>query len=119
MNHIELGILGENLAANHLQKNGYNILERNFRWNKLELDIICEKDGQLVVVEVKTRNTAVYGEPLESVNRRKQRQIVKATNEYILMHEIDLEVRMDVISIVTNQYKTDLKHIESAFYPLV
>lgn len=118
MNHIELGILGENLAVNHLQAKGYKVLERNFRWKKLEIDIICRKEQQLVIVEVKTRNTAIYGEPHESVTRKKQRQIIKATNEYIQMHDIDLEVRLDVISIVTNQYRTDLEHIESAFYPL-
>ena len=54
MNHNELGKWGEEYAANYLEKKGYELLERNWFFNKAELDIIARKDDQLVVVEVKT-----------------------------------------------------------------
>ena len=117
MQHIELGKLGEDLAVRHLQSNHYKILDRNYTWKKSEVDVICQKDDQLIVVEVKTRNTGAFGEPYEAVSRSKQRQIIKVTNEYIREHDLDLDVRFDVISIINNQYRTSIEHIENAFYP--
>lgn len=119
MDHIELGKTGENLAANHLVKQQFNILCRNYRWKKAEIDIICEKEGLLIIVEVKTRATAIFGEPYQAVTRSKQRQLIKATNQYIQENDSELEVRFDVVSIIHNQYRTELEHIEGAFYPLV
>lgn len=119
MQHIELGELGENLAVNHLASKKYEILDRNYRWKKSEIDIVCKKDDLLIIVEVKTRQTAVYGEPYEAVTRSKQRQIIKVANQYIQEKDIDSEVRFDVVSIVQNQHRTAIDHIEGAFYPLV
>ena len=118
MDHIELGQLGENLAAQHLALKKFEILDRNYRWGKSEIDIICKRDNFLVVVEVKTRQTQVYGQPFEAVTRSKQRQIIKVTNQYIKENQIDLEVRFDVVSIIKNQFQTKIDHIEGAFYPL-
>ena len=62
MQHIELGQLGEDLAAQHLTLKNFEILERNYKWGKAEIDLVCKHDNLLVVVvEVKTRQTAVYG----------------------------------------------------------
>ena len=119
MQHIELGQLGEDLASNHLAAKKFEILDRNYRWKKSEIDIICQKNNLLIVVEVKTRQTAVYGQPYEAVTRSKQKQIIKVTNQYIQENDIDLEVRFDVISIVQNQHRTAIEHIEGAFYPLI
>jgi putative endonuclease len=118
MNHIELGKKGETIAVNHLISNDYHILDRNYRWKNSELDIICVKDDMLIIVEVKTRSTSVFGEPYLSVNRSKQRQLIKVTNKYIELNGINMEVRFDVISIVLNKRSMDLEHIENAFYPL-
>lgn len=117
MNHIELGQKGEDIAVNHLITQGYAILDRNYRFKKSEIDIVCEKEKQLIVVEVKTRQTAAIGEPYLAVTRGKQRQILKVTNKYIEEKKITLEVRMDVVSIVLNQYGLKLEHIKNAFYP--
>ena len=117
MNHIELGQKGEDIAANHLVSRGYEILDRNYRFKKNEIDIVCEKENQLVIVEVKTRQTAVIGEPYLAVTRAKQRQIIKVTNKYVEENNIALDVRMDVVSIVLNQYGLKLEHIQNAFYP--
>lgn len=119
MNHIELGQKGEEIAVLHLIKKGHQILDRNYRWKKYELDIISLHNEKLVVTEVKTRNTGIIGEPYKAVTLTKQRQIIKATNQYIQEKERTEEVRFDVISIVDNSFGSRLEHIEDAFYPLV
>jgi len=74
----ELGKLGEELATIFLQKNGYNIHERNWRFKKGELDIIAEKNERMVFVEVKTRASDWFAKPTANVDIRKQRQITRA-----------------------------------------
>lgn len=113
----ELGQLGEQLATNHLIKEGYQILDRQWRFGKIELDIIAQQDDWIVFVEVKTRENNYVGEPWESVTRSKQKRIVKAAHEYLLTRNLDLESRFDVISIIHKSKYQRLEHIPHAFYP--
>ena len=69
--HNQLGKKGEELAVNHLLKKGYNILERNYRFDKAEVDIIAQKKDILAVVEVKTRTSADFGNPESFVSKKK------------------------------------------------
>lgn len=115
MTQQELGIYGEDVAERYLRRNGYRIRKRNYRYLKLELDIVAEKDGYIVVVEVKTRQTAEIGEPWRAVTRKKQRQVITAADFYIQSKGLSSEVRFDIISIVHNSFRTDLEHIEDAF----
>jgi putative endonuclease len=119
MTHIELGQFGENLATKQLVKNGYQILDRNFRFNKNEIDIVTLKDDKLVVFEVKTRETAEIGEPFKAVTRIKQKQIINTANNYIKLKNLFVDVQFDIISIVHNSYRTKLEHITNAFFPLL
>ncbi len=119
MNIHELGLLGESYARGFLQKNGYQILASNVRFKKGEVDIIARLKDLLVVVEVKTRNTAEIGEPWRAVTKKKQRQITQVANHYITEKQLDLDVRFDILSIVHNSYRTDIEHIVDAFYPLL
>ena len=83
--HNELGKIGEQLAVDYLLKNGYEILERNFFYDKAEIDIIAQKEeGIIVVVEVKTRNSAFFGDPQSFVTKGKIKLLVKAANEYMV-----------------------------------
>lgn len=118
--HNELGEKGEFLAGEMLQKKGYEIVERNWRYGKLELDIIAQNKGKLVVVEVKTRETGIFGDPALSVSKKKQKQIIKAANAYVVENAIEEETRFDIVSVIINS-KSDpvLEHYESAFYPLL
>ena len=116
MNHNELGKWGEEYAANYLEKKGYELSERNWFFNKAELDIIALKDDQLVVVEVKTRNSDFFGDPQDFVTPAKIRLLVKAANEYIISNDLDLEVRFDVIAVLKNKTQEQLEHFEDAFY---
>lgn len=117
-NHIELGKIGEDLAEKFLQKKGFQILLRNYRYKHLELDIICLDKGDLVIVEVKTRTTNKLGEP-EMISRAKQKQVIRGANFYIHEYNRTENVRFDVVGIILNQYQTDIRHIEDAFIPLL
>lgn len=115
----EIGNEAENLAVTHLSEHGYQILERNWHFQHMELDIIAQKTGVLVIVEVKSRSGNYVVEPQAAVNREKQRLIIAATNAYIKQKNLDLEVRFDIISIVFYKSGNKLDHIENAFYPRV
>lgn len=117
MNHLQLGAYGEDLAIRFLQNKGFEVLDRNYRFGKGELDIICKDKEVLVIIEVKTRASNVHGEPYISVSFKKQRQIVQLANRYIREKNIDLEVRFDVLSIVSNNSQTTIDHIINAFTP--
>jgi len=114
--HNELGKQGEQLATNLLQGKGYEILERNFIFQKAEIDIIAQKGNELVIVEVKTRNSAFFGDPQEFVSASKIKLLVKAANEYVISNNLDVEVRFDIISVIKNKRVEQLEHFENAFY---
>jgi putative endonuclease len=115
--HHETGNKGEKLAVQHLSDNGYNILHTNWRHGKAEADIIAEKNGMLIIAEVKTRSTDYFGRPAEAVDKHKQKMMVKAAEAYLEINNIDIEVRYDVVSIVMNENQTTIDHIEDNFYP--
>jgi putative endonuclease len=117
--HNETGLAGEVLAANYLRNKGYTVLETNWRFKNLEADIIATIDGTMIVAEVKTRKSNFFGEPESFVSRQKQRNLIKAANEYIQRKELNLEVRFDIISVILNSRGSAVNHIEAAFYPLV
>ncbi|MCX6257192.1 MAG: YraN family protein [Bacteroidia bacterium] len=117
-NH-ELGRKGEEMALEHLKKNGYEILATNWQFKHLELDIVAQKDKTLVIVEVKTRSSDYFEQPADTVNRKKQKLIIEATNGYIEQFDLDMEVRFDIISIYFYGKRVKLEHIEDAFYPLI
>jgi putative endonuclease len=117
--HNELGDKGEFLAVQYLEKQGYSILTRNWRTGKLEIDIIAQKDGFVVFVEVKTRVNNYMGEPEMAVTKKKQSQIIKAADAYFKETDCQLESRFDIISVILNSKTEEIKHIEQAFYPLM
>lgn len=113
--HNELGKLGEQMALEHLQLKKYALLMRNYRFKKSEIDLIMRDGEMLVFVEVKTRQTAEIGEPYLAVTRSKQKQLIKAAHQYIIEHNLNLEARFDVVSIVHNSFRTKIEYIEGAF----
>ncbi len=114
--HNELGKLGEDLAVELLLRTGYEILERNFTFGKAEIDIIALKDDTLVIVEVKTRNSSVFGDPQSFVSRRKVKLMVQAANEFMIRNQMDLEARFDIIAVLKNSKVEKIEHLEDAFY---
>jgi putative endonuclease len=114
--HNELGRIGEQLAVDYLSRNGFTILERNFIYDKAEIDIIAQKEEKVIVVEVKTRNSAFFGDPQDFVTKAKIKLMVKAANEYVITNNIEMEVRFDIIAILKNQHIEKIEHFENAFY---
>jgi len=114
--HNELGALGEELAVEFLEKNGYEILETNWTFQKAEVDIIAKKDTVLAVIEVKTRSSIEFGLPQDFVKPKKIQLLVKAINEYVISNDLDLEVRFDIIAIQKENKGFLIEHIEDAFY---
>ncbi len=117
--HNELGKMGEAAAAGFLKKRGYNIIKQNWSFLKAELDIIAEKDDKIIVTEVKTRGEDHLIDPIKAITLKKQKQIVKAANAYITEHDLNKEVRFDVITVVFNRNKPEIEHIEDAFYATI
>jgi putative endonuclease len=109
------GKQGENLAVEYLEEQGYQILERNWHFRHIEVDIIARKHEFLIIAEVKTRSGNTYGEPYTAVDIRKQRALVFAAECYIFSHRLDMEVRFDIISIIIGENRTALEHIKDAF----
>lgn len=113
----ELGDLGERFALQHLREKGIEVVTMNYRFQRNEVDVICENDDAIVFIEVKTRQTAQIGPPWKAVTRTKQKQIIKCAHHYLVSNNIDKEARFDIISIVHNSKGTFIEHIEDAFYP--
>ena len=110
--HNQTGKTGEELAAEYLIARGYII--RDINWKN---DIVAYKDRTLIVVEVKTRSSDLFGHPEDAVNTRKIRHIIDATDAYIQKYDLPFEVRFDIISIVKKENEYEIEHIPDAFYP--
>lgn len=113
------GMKGEQVAADYLEKKGYRILFRNWRYMQKEIDIIAQLKNELIIVEVKTRMAGSLISPLEAVNLKKQRFIIAAANAFIEKFNLNSEVRFDIVTIVYNYNNYEIEHIENAFYPKV
>lgn len=114
--HNELGKLGEELAIQHLQKEGYEICETNWTFQKAEIDIIAQKGNVLAIIEVKTRSSIDFGLPQDFVKPKKIQLLTKAVNEYVLSNDLDAEVRFDIIAINKEADAFKIDHIEDAFF---
>lgn len=114
MNTKQTGQHGEELAAQLLEKKGYQILARNFSTPQGELDLVACDHTTLVFVEVKTRSYEAFGGPLAAVTPAKQRRIARTATEYIKINSPKFDsIRFDVICILPGQ----TEHIENAFIP--
>ena len=114
--HNELGKKGEQLAVDYLIKKGYTIVQRNYRFQKAEVDIIAKIKDTLAIVEVKTRSTVDFGNPQDFVKPKQIQRLVKAVDEYVNVNKLDVEVRFDIIAIVRQYKGFTIEHLENAFY---
>ena len=112
----QVGKKGEYLAAKFLFERGYKILEKNWRFRRSEIDIICEKENVLVFVEVKTKSYVTYGNPEESVDERKAAKVVEGAEEYVYQRDWQGDIQFDIVSIVLNGSQHKILHLEDAFY---
>lgn len=114
--HIELGRLGEEEATLYLARNHYTILDRNARIGHLEIDIIAERWGEVVFVEVKTRSDETFRPALEAVTPLKKARLSEAAVAYLQLHRLDCSpFRFDIITLVGSQPPFRLTHYEDAY----
>jgi putative endonuclease len=109
----QMGGWGEQAAAEYLEKQGYDILARNFRSGHGEVDIIARQENVLVFVEVKARSSNRYGYPEHSVTPRKRMHILSVAENYIHNHPEFNTWRVDVIAVESETGEAKITHFEN------
>lgn len=113
----KLGALGEDLACQFLRKKGYKIIERNFRKNIGEIDIIAQlkREKLLVFFEVKTKTDDQFGQPQEAVDFFKQRRLLRIVYTYLNQKGIDADFQIDVLAVELDypKGKAKIKHFKN------
>jgi len=118
MNNQRTGRKGEAIAASYLVSQGYEILERNWRWKRAEVDLIARKDNTLVIVEVKTRTSVYFGTPDAFVTDQKEKILLDAGCQYAAKIGHDWSIRIDIIAIVLkHDGGHTLKHVRDVYFP--
>lgn len=111
----DTGSLGEQAAAEYLHEQGYEILHRNWRTGRYELDIVARKDEYLCFVEVKTRRADGLTTPEEALTGRKMRSLARAADAYVKYYGPDLEPRFDLVAVDTLEGEVKaIRHIPGA-----
>ena len=95
----DIGYIGEQIAVDFLRNKGFFIIERNWRYNHDEIDIIAQKEDKIHFVEVKTRGNNSLILPEDAFNNKKNRTILRAANNYIKINDIKCEVQIDLIAV--------------------
>ncbi|MFZ4862669.1 YraN family protein [Sphingobacterium sp. Mn56C] len=110
----EYGKYGEELAVQHLMALGYTLLQRNWRYGHLEVDIIARDGDVLLFIEVKSRSTTAFGHPADFVDLQKQRFLLEAADAYLAASLFDGEIRFDIVSVYLDSKL--IEHIKDAFW---
>jgi putative endonuclease len=113
---IKKGKEGETLAADFLIEKGFEIIARNYRHKRSEIDLIVKKNDWLIFVEVKMRSSDAYGYPEEFVDYKKAKNIVDGAEEYTYQQNWQGNVRYDIVSVREQHGQKEIVHIEDAFY---
>ena len=112
----EFGEVGEKVAERWLRQHGWRVLQRRFRNGHRDIDLVAERDGLVAFVEVKARRRNDFGDPVEAVDWRKQRELVRSATVWIDRHGRPNEsYRFDVIGVLVDGNSVRVKHIENAF----
>lgn len=112
------GNYGEDIACDYLEKNHYQILERNFVSYRGEIDIIVEQDQTIIFVEVKTRAQSYCGLPAEAVTKSKMKQLYKVAEYYLYLHHLlEAKVQFDVIEVfLLGSHTVKLNHLQDVIW---
>lgn len=111
--HLTLGRKGEDLALSLLQSKGYRILDRNWSRDKVELDLVCLKAGQVVFVEVKSRSHTCVSTPADGLTRAKAKNLAKAASLYLSEKDLwDKPCRFDLVAVVFGPGEPEINHLE-------
>ena len=119
MGTLSSGNRGEDRAQEYLFARGYEILHRNWRNGRYELDLVAVRDGVLHIIEVKTRRKDSLTSPEEALTRKKFKALCRAAEYYIALYHIDLEVQFDLLAIEYDESGAcEIRHIPDAMSPV-
>lgn len=111
-----LGEAGERIAERWLRRHGWRVVQRRFRNGHRDIDLVVERDGTIVFVEVKARRGGAFGGPVEAVNWRKRRELTRSAHVWIDRHGRTHETyRFDVIGVLVEGRRVRIRHVENAF----
>lgn len=111
-----VGMRGEDLAIEHLQQKGFELVERNYRFERGEIDAVMRDADELVFVEIKARRSSAYGAPEDAVTAAKRNQIRRVAEGFLFEHEIrDIPCRFDVVAVRWKGSQPEITHIVNAF----
>lgn len=120
--HLQLGRRGEELAVRYLEEHDIRILERNYHFEKSEVDIIAYNGRQIIFAEVKTRSGTAYGQPEDAVDAEKKKSLYKVADAWLYERKMEgAPVRFDIISVVIYPEDAEnphIEHFEGAFWQL-
>ena len=114
----KLGQKGENLALRYLEKQGYKKVIQNYRFGKGEIDVICEYENDIIIIEVKSVKVDGFGCGEERITPKKQKMIIETTYGFLSENQQyeDYGVRFDVVIVNFKNYPAEIVHYESAFW---
>lgn len=116
MHNQVLGFRGERIAERWLHRKGWRVIQRRFRDGHRDVDLIAERQGTVAFVEVKARTGDAFGTPIEAVDWRKRRELVRSARVWISRHgQAGESYRFDVIGVLMAPDKIFVRHVENAF----
>ena len=112
----DLGVLGERLAARHLESSGYAVIERNFRFGHREIDLIVRRGETVAFVEVKTRKGRGYGHPLEAITALKRREVERVARHWLRRRRrAGIVYRFDAVAVIFGGDRPLIEHVTNAW----
>jgi putative endonuclease len=112
----QFGEIGERIAERWLRKQGWRVVQRRFRNGHRDIDLVVEREGTVVFVEVKARRGRVFGDPVEAVNWSKQRELARSASVWIDRHgRPDESYRFDVVGVLVEGDRVRVRHVANAF----
>lgn len=113
--HHLTGVAGEEMAAKYLLDKGYNILHKNWRHKHWEVDIIASRESKLHFIEVKTRRTGTFGFPEDDVSRKKIKNLIDASEEFLVQYPHWKLIQFDIISVSLKNNEPEFFLIEDVY----
>lgn len=115
--HNKTGNWGEQIATEYLVVKGYDIVERNWRLDHIELDIIARNKQRIIFVEVKTRRKEENSDPNLIITKKKLSNLVKGANAYMKLFNVNFTAQFDIIIITGTKESYKIEHFEDAYFP--
>ena len=110
------GELGERIAERWLRRHGWRVVQRRFRNGHRDIDLVVEREGLVAFVEVKARRGSEFGDPVEAVNWKKQKELTRSAHVWIDRHGRPSEsYRFDVVGILVDGDRVRVRHVADAF----